>query len=428
MQNNNTQGSLSDRFRDFGAAPSAELWDTIANQLDEKKKRRFVFWWWTSGIAAVLTLSFAIWHSFADGTGTQHNQSISAIQRTNQQSPNHSIASSSPSEKKINQPIIPHTKQSIESPFLHSFSSNNKQFSAEKEPEWNPNSKDLSIQQPMEERSTNQPIDPEKDSTLTTITEESTSSETVLIVDSSPTAFTEINKRYLPQPAKWRIGLSGTWINGSARTFGPLIPPTIVVEPGTFDAYSIFDSTNYLVNTHYQTGIQLNLAHRLTRKLWIDGGISCGIFGSKQVDLGASFYSTKVTTWKLDIPIGLQYDLINYGRFHLTTGIGINSTIPFYKKISYSPTPTNADNAISVSSVQNQNVVTIEETQRSVEVTTGFQFNVALEYQLSSKLFIQAKPIVRYYPFSNFVGDSRTSPLLKNTWWWGGNVGLFWEF
>lgn len=428
MQNNNTQGSLTDRFRDFGAAPSAELWDTIATQLDEKKKRRFVFWWWTSGIAAVLTLSFAIWYSFADGTTTPHIEAISAIKPENPQSVTTPTLSSIPSEQKIEQTIPSSSTNSQASKKSTSFSEKNTKYQLEKKPEWNPNSKDLSIQQPMEERIAIQPIDSEKDSTLTTITEESTSSETVLIVDSSPIAFSEISQRRIPQPAKWRIGLSGTWINGSARTFGPLIPPTVVVEPGTFDAYIIFDSTNYVVNTHYQTGIQLNLAHRLTRKLWIDGGISCGIFGSREVDLGTSFYSTKVTTWKLDIPIGLQYDLINYGRFHLTTGIGINSTIPFYKKISYSPTPTSVDNAISVSAMQNQNAVTIEETQRSVEVTTGFQFNVALEYQLSSKLFIQAKPIVRYYPFSNFVGDSRTSPLLKNTWWWGGNVGLVWEF
>jgi len=219
--------------------------------------------------------------------------------------------------------------------------------------------------------------------------------------------------------------LAGTWMSGSARTYGPLIPAN---DPNTFDAFSISDTLNHLVNTHYQTGFQLNVARRLNRKLWIDGGIACGVFGTKKVDLSPNFYGTQVTTWKLDIPIGLQYDLINYGRFHLTTGIGLNTTIPFYKKVSYTPTPAYSENSISSTVETTQTTVTIEETERSVEVTTGFQYNLALEYQISSKLFIQVKPIVRYYPFNNVYGNYRTSPMLKNTLWFGGNVGLVWEF
>lgn len=45
MQNNEDRGSLAEKFRDFGAAPSDALWNSISEQLGEKKKRRIAAWW-----------------------------------------------------------------------------------------------------------------------------------------------------------------------------------------------------------------------------------------------------------------------------------------------------------------------------------------------------------------------------------------------
>src|SRR5687768_8086500 len=55
-------GSLRDKFGGFGAAPTDQLWDSIAASLDQKeKKRRGAFWWWFGGLAAVLVLIFSVY-------------------------------------------------------------------------------------------------------------------------------------------------------------------------------------------------------------------------------------------------------------------------------------------------------------------------------------------------------------------------------
>ena len=54
MQN---KGGLHNKFEGFGAAPSDQLWDSIASNLDQKKRKRAIFWWWFgSGLFAATTL------------------------------------------------------------------------------------------------------------------------------------------------------------------------------------------------------------------------------------------------------------------------------------------------------------------------------------------------------------------------------------
>lgn len=58
MQN---KGSLHNKFKDFGAQPSENLWDSIASNLDERKKKRIIIFWWVgSGLAAVFILSLLV--------------------------------------------------------------------------------------------------------------------------------------------------------------------------------------------------------------------------------------------------------------------------------------------------------------------------------------------------------------------------------
>src|SRR5687768_7733143 len=55
-------GSLGDKFDGFGAAPTDQLWNSIASSLDQKeKKKRGAFWWWFGGIAASVALLFGIY-------------------------------------------------------------------------------------------------------------------------------------------------------------------------------------------------------------------------------------------------------------------------------------------------------------------------------------------------------------------------------
>ncbi len=62
MLNNEQQGSLSEKFQGFGAAPSDALWGNIAEAITEKKKRKVAYWWWIGAgtAAAVLITIFSI--------------------------------------------------------------------------------------------------------------------------------------------------------------------------------------------------------------------------------------------------------------------------------------------------------------------------------------------------------------------------------
>ena len=59
---------FQEKFKDFEANPSEEIWANIEAKLDEKKERRvFPFWWKLSGVAAILLLGFLISKSFSTG-------------------------------------------------------------------------------------------------------------------------------------------------------------------------------------------------------------------------------------------------------------------------------------------------------------------------------------------------------------------------
>ena len=57
---------FQEKFKDFEASPSEEVWVNIEAKLDEKKKRRVIpFWWKLSGAAAILLIGFLILKSFS---------------------------------------------------------------------------------------------------------------------------------------------------------------------------------------------------------------------------------------------------------------------------------------------------------------------------------------------------------------------------
>ncbi len=64
---------FQEKFKDFEAQPSDEVWGNIEAKLDGKKKRRIVpFWWKLSGIAAVFLIGFLVSKSiYDDGVKTE---------------------------------------------------------------------------------------------------------------------------------------------------------------------------------------------------------------------------------------------------------------------------------------------------------------------------------------------------------------------
>src|SRR5688500_9509524 len=74
---NNTQGSLQDKFRDFGAAPGEPLWDSISASLDEDRKKRRAIWWWFLGAAAIVAVIVTV-YQFGYKAGVNETSAIAA--------------------------------------------------------------------------------------------------------------------------------------------------------------------------------------------------------------------------------------------------------------------------------------------------------------------------------------------------------------
>ena len=57
----NIERLFQEKFKDFEAIPSPEVWDNIEAKLKEKKKRRVIpLWFKLSGVAAILLIGFMI--------------------------------------------------------------------------------------------------------------------------------------------------------------------------------------------------------------------------------------------------------------------------------------------------------------------------------------------------------------------------------
>jgi hypothetical protein len=68
---------FQEKFKDFEANPSEEVWGNIEARLDEKKKRRVIpFWWKLSGVAAVFLIGFLISKSIYNNDGIKTENPI----------------------------------------------------------------------------------------------------------------------------------------------------------------------------------------------------------------------------------------------------------------------------------------------------------------------------------------------------------------
>lgn len=84
MKEDKHRGSLGSKFEGFGAAPSAGLWDSIADSLDGKKKRRGIIWWWTgSGMAAVGLISILVfnWNGTTNQLGNDQTNPLASKEK-----------------------------------------------------------------------------------------------------------------------------------------------------------------------------------------------------------------------------------------------------------------------------------------------------------------------------------------------------------
>ena len=68
------KGSLHNKFNDFGATPTENVWAGIEKSLDNKKKKRVLVIWWSTGLAAAVLVLFGLKSFYNTTTNSKINQ------------------------------------------------------------------------------------------------------------------------------------------------------------------------------------------------------------------------------------------------------------------------------------------------------------------------------------------------------------------
>jgi len=103
---------FQEKFKDFEANPSEEIWNNIESKLDEKKRRRIIpFWWKFSGVAALFVVGFLISKAVYDNPFTAPNSVITTTETVTENKTTPNIVSEKNAVK--NKVIVNASKNSI---------------------------------------------------------------------------------------------------------------------------------------------------------------------------------------------------------------------------------------------------------------------------------------------------------------------------
>jgi hypothetical protein len=436
----NTPGSLKEKFGNFGAAPTEQLWNSISASLDQKeKKRRGVFWWWFAGIAASGLLLFGIYYLGYQAGKSETNiakEESKLAEQTNLSStgPLPSVGTTSPTVDDSEKESDNSTAESLPDVGITELTNDDLK-----------NKSNVSSTEtiPLMEKTgvTNDDLKkgsdvgsagsipaigitaPTYDDLTSTSTERLARLDypkvqkiSLLLEDNFDLSFAPKFEKQQP-PSQWELGFSvGTQMSLSPKE-----------EPMYFDlGNGITADFSSMENTIQGTGLLSSLSPSsgtISRPLSIDFSIA-RTFGKRwslQSGLGinwtksTTFYDSSlpsqvdVSFFSLSAPLIAEFDFVKRKRFEFSAGAGIVNEIPFYSR-SASLYPVLESSAVSKSFIRGY-------------MCSGL-FNLGVSYRLTEKMKIGLHPNVRHYFFQSMKSDF---PVVEKKTWFGANIGLVWE-
>lgn len=437
----NTPGSLKEKFGNFGAAPTEQLWNSISASLDQKeKKRRGVFWWWFAGIAASGLLLFGIYYLGYQAGKSETNiakEESKLAEQTNLSStgPLPSVGTTSPTVDDSEKESDNSTAESLPDVGITELTNDDLK-----------NKSNVSSTEtiPLMEKTgvTNDDLKkgsdvgsagsipaigitaPTNDDLTSTSTERLARLDypkaqkiSLPLEDNFDLSFAPKFEKQQP-PSQWELGFSLGWQQATNTS-----TENIVTDQNTGLSSDFYVTENIVqgtgnpnLNVPTLTGnisrpvsLDFSIARNFKSRWSLKSGIGFNYIKSETYYGAPDFSVLKNSLFSISIPVLAEFDIIKRTRFEFSTGLGIINEIPLFSRMK------------SSNSVQelNYNVNSF---------ITGYlfagTFDLGISYRLTENLKIGLRPNLRHYFYQSM---SIEYPVLERKTWFGANLGLVWE-
>lgn len=432
----NEPGSLQNKFQDFGSAPSEQLWNNIAANLDEDKKRKGAFWWWFVGAAAIVVLFFGVYQlgynagvSEGDSQMVKYETPTPITIETNEKIPNPNIQS--PNESNQQTEIL--SNQNNDEQNSETITNSLNENSETEKSEHHTNNLNIA------ENSNVNEIDVTPNHSVIHPIENNEPIYTLLNFEAEKFPPSEISKikhslsepQLIAEPMviienptpknKWEMGFSVGTLKGfqssnqnmladssaSLTTFDNLDQNNSIEGTGISSFSNLSESQ---VNITRPLQLEMTIARDFGKRWNFQTGLSFGFLSSNNHYSSGSITNVRSRFLSIGIPIHLNYDIVQRQRFSFYSGFGANYEMPFFESVKTS---------YSVSAL---------ESTSTKDFTKGYmisgQLNVGFRYNLNQKLTLDFRPNLRYY-----IHQSMQSvyPALERKIWAGASLGLVWQ-
>jgi len=440
----NEPGSLQNKFQDFGAVPSEQLWNSIATNLDEKKKRRGVFWWWFIGAASFVTVLFGV-YQLGYNDGAKENNTVH-IEIENQNS--HFGYAQCKNNKIHNETLIENettSDQNLEN-LVKKNNDNNLLPKNENESLKNNSINNSAKSSDLKNINTK---NKEIESTIiaetviirpNSINREASTNENFLLtndVNKIPnSSFPKIEQTYShpqlmleplvqiekPTPKNHlEIGFNIGTLKGLNTNDQNLVqdPSLSLFSADNLDATNSIEGTGLAsfsnlsesqVNIRRPIQFEFTIERNIKKRGHFQTGLTLGMLFSNNFYSSGGVSSVRSKFLSIGIPLHFNFDLIQRNRFSIYTGIGVNYEVPVFEsvKTSYS---TSALESVSTKNFTKGYMI-------STQVNTGIRF------QINQNLKLDFRPNLRYYIHQSLKS---VYPALERKIWIGASLGLVWE-
>jgi len=447
-------GSLTEKFGAFGAAPTDQLWNSIATKLDQdEKKKRGAFWWWFGGIAAGLLLIVSVYqvgYHFGKRAEGQYSSMVEEDDKTAEQlQPNDpttkinthtdaSLMQNATADQETNalneverdqsaQPQIATVERMRQN---ESFESGLTESSVQKQ-----DGAQLFVRPEIENQSANtgSAIEQNTSDELAGTPLNSLPQATIsLLANSGEPSFnlktTSLEKRKLP--GRWELGFTvGTALGYEAtsqkmETLSPQLPANLTDEnfdlgissidgsgqENSLDANGIPPTVNQIdASIKRPVSVDFTIARTVGKRWSFSSGLGFNYFTAVNAYKGSVDYETRAAFLSVSFPIVVDFDFVKRRRFEFSVGSGVMAEFPFLAKETTSMAPSAA---IKESAIFNNGFM------GAAIFRTGFYYNV------NERLKIGLNPGLRYYFRQSLQSEM---PVLKRNNWVGVSVGMTWD-